>query len=1005
MVQTTTIMAAISKDTLIGRIRLYPSIFHHKPAGTDTKRLRDIQLKVNDELEYDDDCLDELVSKYLFLTWVEFELGNFDKSEELSNRALELTKGNSLTALVHSAYVMMRNGDEIQAEECLDNMHGVKTQDKSGLVVTTAQAELAYSLSRLGGPNNLVRAIEIYTEVTDKFPDQMSWKYRLGLAHRRATVPSLFYILPTRFTIEEHASKARCLLFEVAQSSFARDLRAHAYAQLAQISHYDEKKLPRAEHQRSYSNMSCEDLIQMALKFGSNDARTLLECGKILRYRDLDRAIDLLEKSIAIKKHGFAYHQLGLCYVYKANRKQQAEVSKLKTGKYSGRRLDLNTEGSRRNSIENPQCNPDNSHRTHQNNYNRMDPDKYLSTKSGNYNRTNSGGYRTTNNFHSTNPVNPHRTNPVDPYRTIQFNPHRAIQFNHHITNPVNPHRTNPVNPHRTNPVNPHRTNPDSLTSLTYRTGVRPPHEDAKPARRHDAQYKPRFQKDCKKHSFIKSPLKQAKLGLDCEFVKKAMSCYSESIKFSFEHNTLAIYDLGLLLKSCEQLDDAEKQFNKVTHRLDSMSLNFSNNEDEITSSHGHFILVISAYEQAGLCLLEKAQQEKCSESQSEKRIKYLKERGESKLVQAVSLSAMLVKLNTEMKEHSSHIWNALRTLETNYENEEKSPQSIKKFIELLRKTNHHKKVLNIIEKLKSYSDDELDDPVVVSAALESYLALKDYESALAFLNMVTMRPNVDIREVGQLVTSVQTCAIAKRLQNNESGAQLIMKTVFHQHTSGGGCGSGDSCGASKDEVTNKSEVIPRDLDVIVIYDDSHDVEREESDITRTANQLCRVLEKTFGLAVSCNLKDCCSGGKKIDLQFEEMLRAKVALILLGAEKPRHSSFQIFLDNIHYELSELAERGGDVPTVLLVFAAQGSDLGVPSLSCCRQFRLDDILADINNYLQEKEKNSGQEEKDEVPILEDNSSEFSKGVNAVMTLFCSLVDQKWPIRPASVLTVV
>lgn len=84
-----------------------------------------------------------------------------------------------------------------------------------------------------------------------------------------------------------------------------------------------------------------------------------------------------------------------------------------------------------------------------------------------------------------------------------------------------------------------------------------------------------------------------------------------------------------------------------------------------------------------------------------------------------------------------------------------------------------------------------------------------------------------------------------------------------------------------------------------------------------------------------------------------------------------------------------------MPKVLLVFAAQGSELGVPSLSCYRHFRLDDILADINIYLQEKEK-SGQEEDDEDPVVGDNSSEFSKGVNAVMTLFCLLVNQKWPI---------
>ncbi|XP_059173542.1 uncharacterized protein LOC131954059 [Physella acuta] len=920
-------MEDIVKNALYKRLREYPSIFHNKPAGTDTKRLRDIQLKVKADIDCDDDCMEELVSKYFFLTWVEFELGNFDESEELSNRALVLTKGNSLTALVHSAYVMMRNGDEIQAEKCLDKMDQMKNSDNWQSLISGADSELAYCLSRLGGPNNMKRTLEILTNLTDEFPDKVLWKYRLGLCHRRATRGRIFYTMKSQLTMDDHAVAATRLLFEVGKLSTDMKLRAHAYAQLAQISYFDERQLSREEHQRRYCNMSTQDFIQMALELGSNDVFTLLECGKILRYIDYERAIDLLEKSIAIKKHGVAYHQLGLCYVYKAENNITFSYFNTEKGIGSARRFDTKTDDVRKILEENQ---------------GRL-PDEYLKT-------------------------NPRYCN------------------------------TSTKNYYRSNSEYTHRRNPDSqLRSQSYDSGCCSHKTDSKQARNSACSVQNfRLKKSCKQHRFIRCPMREKKLNIECEFVKKAMSCYKESIRLSFENNAQAIYDLGLLLKSCEQLDDAEKQFNKVTHLLDSMSLNFSNNEDEITSSHGHFILVVNAYEQAGLCLLKKAELEKSKCYGNEKQIEHLIDRGESKLVQTVSLSAMLVKLNTEMKEHSSHIWHSLRTLEFRYENEEKSPQSIKKFIELLGKTNHHKKVLNIIEKLKSYSDDELDDPAVVSAALESYLALKDYESALAFLNMVNMRPNVDIREVGQLVTSVQTCAIAKRLQKNESGAQLIMKTVFHQHTSGGSGGSGDSCGASADEVTNKSEVIPRDLDVIVIYDDSHDVEREESDITRTANQLCRVLEKTFGLAVSCNLKDCCSGGEKIHLQFEELLRAKVALILLGAEKPRDCSFQIFLDNIHYELSELAERGRDVPTVLVVFAAQGSELGVPSLSCCRQFCLDDILADINNYLQEKEKNSGQEEEDEVPILEDNSSEFSKGVNAVMTLFCLLIGKKWPL---------
>ncbi|CAL1547077.1 unnamed protein product, partial [Lymnaea stagnalis] len=161
-------------------------------------------MKLQDELKVDDDCKEEIIAKLNLYAWVEFKLGKIEEAKELNEEALKQTDRENITSVLSQAYILWKDGYDIKAQNCLDEAEGLKKGIEGEKLLTEAKAELAYSYSRLGGTENLSRAIEIYTDVVESQPERYAWKYRLGLAHRRATHGNISTVLPSKIPVVEH---------------------------------------------------------------------------------------------------------------------------------------------------------------------------------------------------------------------------------------------------------------------------------------------------------------------------------------------------------------------------------------------------------------------------------------------------------------------------------------------------------------------------------------------------------------------------------------------------------------------------------------------------------------------------------------------------------------------------------------------------------------------------------------------------------------------------------
>ncbi|CAL1531670.1 unnamed protein product, partial [Lymnaea stagnalis] len=342
-------------------------------------------------------------------------------------------------------------------------------------------------------------------------------------------------------------------------------LKGRAFSQLAVMRSHADILLSRLDIEEIFGEVDFPMLVDKALDCCSNDALTLTECGRILRFTNLESGTYLLERALDIKKHSTTYHQLGMCY------ERMAKIRAKKNVKMVPRPVEM---------------------------------------------------------------------------REMTLGGSRGKNFDKNKTY--------------------WKQGSSSLYEAT-----------------------PRCQKQRNCGNFMRSPAKEVHLWKDDDLVVKALDCYREAIKLSREGNIPAIYSLGLLLRTCGELDLALKQFNKIIHRM--------TDQNPVTE---YSITLTSAYEQAGLCLLALAKLPGRTDEEMQK----LNEDAETKLMDAVSLSATLANLDPEMKSYEKQVGNAFKTLETKYEEIKDSPKGIKKHIELLMRVGQYDRIPPVITKLRLLS-------------------------------------------------------------------------------------------------------------------------------------------------------------------------------------------------------------------------------------------------------------------------------------------------------------
>ncbi|CAL1532232.1 unnamed protein product, partial [Lymnaea stagnalis] len=135
----------------------------------------------------DNECQEEIIANLNLSTWIEFKLRKYNEAKENNHKAIEKTAHRNVAALVGRFYILLRGCDFAGAEDQLKKLKELQSSTDGETLMNEARAELAYSYFTLGRAVNISLSIEMYTQVIYKQPEKYVWKYRLGLAHRRAT--------------------------------------------------------------------------------------------------------------------------------------------------------------------------------------------------------------------------------------------------------------------------------------------------------------------------------------------------------------------------------------------------------------------------------------------------------------------------------------------------------------------------------------------------------------------------------------------------------------------------------------------------------------------------------------------------------------------------------------------------------------------------------------------------------------------------------------------------
>ncbi|CAL1532225.1 unnamed protein product, partial [Lymnaea stagnalis] len=100
-------------------------------------------------------------------------------------------------------------------------------------------------------------------------------------------------------------------------------LRGLAYTQLIVMFN----KFSKTKHARWFQGLNGNDLFERALEEASDNPTVLCHCSKyFLNSGEVDKAIELIEKSLSFRSNSIAFHYLGMCYEIKAEKAAKVAI-------------------------------------------------------------------------------------------------------------------------------------------------------------------------------------------------------------------------------------------------------------------------------------------------------------------------------------------------------------------------------------------------------------------------------------------------------------------------------------------------------------------------------------------------------------------------------------------------------------------------------------------------------------------------------------------------------
>ncbi|KAK7002692.1 hypothetical protein BgiMline_004095, partial [Biomphalaria glabrata] len=772
------------------------------------QRFLQVRTNVQQDVDMNDGTPFEKFRNLNLLTWVFFNLNDRKSKKEasrLNKEVLEMTTRKNVTALGNCVYLSCLLGDKIDGGKIFKELQDLAKDEAFGDLILEALSEQAYTYSRLGGVANYKLSVILYKKCIEKCPTNYLWKYGLGLVHRRLTNKNLHSSSPEKLNMDEMTTECARLMFEIAENGDPR-LRGLAYAQLVQLRQYNYQR----EKDAIFKGLDIRRLLRKSLEYGDTNPTVLTMCGKSIKGTNVNMAISLLRDSVKLRENGIAYHHLGLSLIRKLDREAK------------------NRCGDKRSYAK-------------QHSYDSLTNANYLPItgiqaeeyvgQSGKDENLDSGfpsmhgfseqleGFEK-NLCSDIQNINVEGNEKADDQSFSQFQLPRRRHYNKLNTNYYNTkHQRFQV---QNVPLHKHTNRPDShpqilnLNQTFQRYSLR---------QSTSVDYSQKSL-DSLKHFAIKPT---TKLDENNELVKEAIQAYEKAIEVSQEENVPATLSLGDLYMRLEQYQKALAQYNAVLDKF----------------AKSHLVSRISAHESAGKCL------QILSELPGELDAEMLKKESKEQYVKALSLAADLASRNPELENCESEVWDAFRLLSKEVE---QMPQEKKKYKEKIKLMELAKKK-NIPSVIKEMLDRglHLDDTDMFLSGLKSYLNIRDFESALAFLNMACTKASLTSNETWSSEEVYANRALTyisaswTRLLKGSTDSRRAFQQMFQMKYG--------QCSGMIDGEEEESQTMSEQFDVLIVNDESADTEEGPGETSKLAQILFHILNTVFGLHTSHNLE------------------------------------------------------------------------------------------------------------------------------------------------------
>ncbi|KAK3085266.1 hypothetical protein FSP39_000842 [Pinctada imbricata] len=306
------------------RISEFPSSFTLNDAIKSEKKASFECNKLEEELKDGYSTNEETIRTKNLVSYLVWRLENKDRAFTLCEENLAVDP-SSIIALSNKGRYLRSLSRYHEADGVLKTLQLLRKREDFDCLLTSAEAEMAYSYSRFG-PRFHDKCISIFERVINKSPEKNIWKFGLALTYRRETH---FLNSPPKVkgACEENASKALMLLCEItASAECTENLKAKTWCEIGKILHGKDKnhqifsRLPK-----NMASLTSEDCFLRALKICPDDIFVLQRCGQQFRYfKKLDKSIECLKRAQSIRETPFNLHQLALSLI------KQVEVEHVK---------------------------------------------------------------------------------------------------------------------------------------------------------------------------------------------------------------------------------------------------------------------------------------------------------------------------------------------------------------------------------------------------------------------------------------------------------------------------------------------------------------------------------------------------------------------------------------------------------------------------------------------------------------------------------------------------